>query len=227
MAAPSYTTGYPAKSVYRTPLSSEGQEMIWSSGAKARFLGGSQGIIEAGSTFQVSGKIEVKTGGEIELEAGSTMNVESGAVIRFSARAAIKNSPVVTYTCSTATLNPWDRFARIGSSNSFIWKLPKPQSSCVGIEKFILFASPKGTTHNVVLGVTTKGCNFGSTSKHSLTARATGAGLGSTIAAGKNVGAIWAHLLAVSTATWAVLSPLSTDIKVGKLMVTSATGGIA
>ncbi len=227
MAAPTYTTGYPAKSIYRTPLSSEGQEMIWSSGSKARFLGGSQGVIEAGSTFQVSGKIEVKTGGEIELEAGSTMNVESGAVIRFSARAAVKNSPIVTYTCSTLALDRWDKFVRIGSSVSQIWKLPRPQSSCIGIEKFVLFASPKGTTHNVVLGVTTKGCNFGSTSKHSLTARATGGGLGSTIAAGKNVGAIWAHLLAVSTASWAVLSQLSSDVKTGKLMVSSATGGIA
>lgn len=238
------STGHTPHEIYTEQYSSGGQYQVYTSGTRAIFESGAAAEFEPGSTLDIEsgallniagiarvpsgGKIELKSGAELELEAASTMNVESGAhvnvhsggIMRVSSGGYLENRGVRTYTCATAALNVYDRVSVIKSSNKFEWTIPAPGTH-IGIEKTIIFQSVKSDGKNIALNVANKIVNFGTTSKHSIQAPATNPRLLSATGA---VAPIVVNLYAQSSASWLILTNLSTDIDEGKLLVTSSTG---
>lgn len=239
-ATTNYSTGFGSNEIYRLQGTTEGSVEVYSSGTKAVFAEGAKLEMKAGSTLdmesgallnlagvqRITGQVELKSGAELELEAGSTLNVEAGGSIKFAPRALQRYSTgaVVTYTCSTYKLNIWDRYVTLRSSDphggdsDICWTLRHPQAN-YGILKTIFFQSPKGSTHDLVLRTTTVKIGFNSTNKHTIVAAATNPFMVSTA----GYPGIFVTLMAASSSIWKIMSPMSTDVKVGKLQLTSST----
>ncbi len=195
------------------------------SGAELEMEAASTMNVEAAASVNIYGKLTAKSGGEIELEAGSTLNVEAGAAINFAA-GAIERAVVVTYTCSTMKLNTYDRYSIVRSSDPHsngtsdnCWTLPHPQDAQKGVIKTIWFESPKGDTHTLAIRTTSVKIGFNSTNKHCIFAAATNPFMVTT---GGQPG-ISVTMIAASSSIWRIVSQMSTDVKVGKLQLTSST----
>ncbi len=244
-ATTDYSTGFGRHEIYRLQqASTEGSVQVYSSGTKAIFGEGAKQEMKSGSTLDIEsgallnvagiqripsagvvqvqggGKLEVQAGGELELEAGSTLNVEDGAAINIRAGGYIKNA-IVFYTSGEQVLTVSDRHSVIVSCGTFMWLLPRPSASCIGIEKTIYFQTIKRTTHDTILGTSVK-TGFNSTNRHSINASASNPAM-LTTSGGHG---LQFSLIAASSSIWRITSPISTDKDVGKLILTSATEGV-
>ena len=225
-ATTDYSTGFGRHEIYRLQqAATEGSVQVYSSGTKAIFGEGAKQEMKSGSTLHVESGALLNIAGELEMKAGSTLNVEAGAAINFAA-GGIERASIVTYTCSTMKMNTWDRYAIVRSSDPHsngtsdnCWTLPHPQDAKKGIIKTIWFESPKGDTHTLAIRTTSVKIGFNSTNRHCIYAGATNPQM---ITTGGNVG-VSVTMIAASSSIWRIMSPMTTDNKVGKLQLTSST----
>jgi len=130
MARPTDSTGYPGKSIYRTPLTTDGQYMVASSGATIDIYG--KFIGEAGSSMTIGGKATFTTGAALTIDA----NVTNKSVQYTSHAAAMPT-----------TLNPGWGVKVINSTDDRLFYIPAPSKSGAQL-KLVLVTSTNGAGVN-------------------------------------------------------------------------------
>uniref|UniRef100_A0A6M3KE35 Uncharacterized protein n=1 Tax=viral metagenome TaxID=1070528 RepID=A0A6M3KE35_9ZZZZ len=130
MARPTNTTGYPGKSIYRTPLTTAGQQEIVSTGATLDLYG--RLIAEQGSSMTMGGNINFTTDAKI---------TANGRMLR----SVVEHTSFVAALPSTISQGFGVKIIRSTDDHSFF--IPAPSKTGVEL-KLVLVTSTKGAGVN-------------------------------------------------------------------------------